>query len=731
MYCTINAESHMTGMALMVEFDHDYLTVQSCQYTGTWSVHKALRDVTDGSTGWIAEGCPITNEAEGGNSTIPIIIQYGEEGTWYTTIQLATQPATGYTTNEGIMLGGNLFRIRYEVKAVPQYNRTMPVIIHAPILGCMTDHTYYPEENITIIDGAVIFDGLGDEPVVTEAPIVTEAPVVTEAPTPTGDNPVTWSGDTVYQTNAQEGDQFNWYLNISENSCLNSGEVFVDYMEDYLLCTDMFTNDFEKDMDLLGSWIDWYNEEEGEYPEGSAIPIFLVVKDYACTANYADLIPGEMIEGQIYNRLGLAMQKYMEEYGGLQWGGKLARMTYQWKTIPAAGDPGVMQDENGYYLPMHIVHSYTRPYQEEYPEWHNIDPELVTVVDGKIYFTPATPAPTTYTVTFVDGLTNEVIATQEVEEGNAATAPAVPEHEGYEFIGWDVDFSNITSDLTVTAQYEEVIVPPAEYQLVIYYLRWSDGLQDWVAAQSAYTTTIIEGEAYDVANQIPETIGEYVLDHVEGATSGIASGNVEINAYYVIPAPTTYTVTFVDGLTNEVIATQEVEEGTAATAPAAPEHEGYNFVGWDVDFSNITSDLTVTALYEEIPYEPVAPTVAGLTAELREREEGDTTADIRFIFKVTFNDSFINYEGTVYGPTTEYFEITKMWSVLNAGGKPLNVNGKNIWTMADDSYTYTATLINIPAARFGATITATPYIIYSGVEATGDALTASVDGLLN
>jgi len=115
------------------------------------------------------------------------------------------------------------------------------------------------------------------------------------------------------------------------------------------------------------------------------------------------------------------MQHYMEEYGGLQWGGKLARMTYQWKTIPAAGDPGVMQDENGYYLPMHIVHSYTRPYQEEYPEWHNIDPELVTVVDGKIYFTPATPAPTTYTVTFVDGLTNEVIATQEVEEGTAAT----------------------------------------------------------------------------------------------------------------------------------------------------------------------------------------------------------------------------------------------------------------------------------------------------------------------
>lgn len=26
--------------------------------------------------------------------------------------------------------------------------------------------------------------------------------------------------------------------------------------------------------------------------------------------------------------------------------------------------------------------------------------------------------------------------------------------------------------------------------------------------------------------------------------------------------------------------------------------KGYTFVGWDVDFSNITGDLTVTALYE-------------------------------------------------------------------------------------------------------------------------------------
>ena len=68
--------------------------------------------------------------------------------------------------------------------------------------------------------------------------------------------------------------------------------------------------------------------------------------------------------------------------------------------------------------------------------------------------------------------------------------------------------------------------------------------------------------------------------------------------------PTYYTVTFMDGLTNQVIATQQVEEGAAATAPAAPEHEGYNFIGWDTDFSNVTGNITVTALYEEIEVPP-------------------------------------------------------------------------------------------------------------------------------
>jgi uncharacterized repeat protein (TIGR02543 family) len=64
----------------------------------------------------------------------------------------------------------------------------------------------------------------------------------------------------------------------------------------------------------------------------------------------------------------------------------------------------------------------------------------------------------TYTVIFKDK-TGTVLSTQFVQEGNAATDPTVGHPlslVGYTFTGWDKDFSNVTSDLIVTAQYQRL-----------------------------------------------------------------------------------------------------------------------------------------------------------------------------------------------------------------------------------------------------------------------------------
>ena len=74
-----------------------------------------------------------------------------------------------------------------------------------------------------------------------------------------------------------------------------------------------------------------------------------------------------------------------------------------------------------------------------------------------VYTVNYTEPVVTYTVTFKDW-DGSVLKTQTVESGKSATAPSNPSREGYEFTGWDKLFNNITSDLTVTAQYEKLHV---------------------------------------------------------------------------------------------------------------------------------------------------------------------------------------------------------------------------------------------------------------------------------
>jgi hypothetical protein len=57
-----------------------------------------------------------------------------------------------------------------------------------------------------------------------------------------------------------------------------------------------------------------------------------------------------------------------------------------------------------------------------------------------------------YTVTFKDWNDTE-LKTESVRKGDAASAPSDPSRLGYDLTGWDEDFSYITGDTTVTAQY--------------------------------------------------------------------------------------------------------------------------------------------------------------------------------------------------------------------------------------------------------------------------------------
>ena len=62
----------------------------------------------------------------------------------------------------------------------------------------------------------------------------------------------------------------------------------------------------------------------------------------------------------------------------------------------------------------------------------------------------ALTAPAEYTVQFTDGQGN-LLDTQTIASGEAATAPSVPTRDGYILSGWDKDISNVTGNMIVNA----------------------------------------------------------------------------------------------------------------------------------------------------------------------------------------------------------------------------------------------------------------------------------------
>ncbi len=71
---------------------------------------------------------------------------------------------------------------------------------------------------------------------------------------------------------------------------------------------------------------------------------------------------------------------------------------------------------------------------------------------------------------------------------------------------------------------------------------------------------------------------------------------------------TIHTFQFYDA-NNNLVGFQLVDHGDAAIPPEendiiahrANNHQGYDFVGWDQEYNEVTADMTITAVYEEIP----------------------------------------------------------------------------------------------------------------------------------
>lgn len=187
----------------------------------------------------------------------------------------------------------------------------------------------------------------------------------------------------------------------------------------------------------------------------------------------------------------------------------------------------------------------------------------------------------TYTVTFKydDGI---VLATEEVEHGSAATAPSVSTREGYTFTGWDVSFYNVIGDLTVTAQYKAV-----DYTLTIKY-QYTDGSE----AAESYTATLNFSNAYEIDSPV---ITGYTADK-NTIFGTMPADNVTVTVVYTVNE---YTITF-DSDGGSYVDSITLDYGAEVTPPADPTKVGYTFAGWTpkVPATMPAEDITLTAQWK-------------------------------------------------------------------------------------------------------------------------------------
>lgn len=161
----------------------------------------------------------------------------------------------------------------------------------------------------------------------------------------------------------------------------------------------------------------------------------------------------------------------------------------------------------------------------------------------------------------------------------------------YAFEGWHVEPTAATEDFDYYAVYSET--------LRSYTVRFLD--YDGTELQNS---TYLYG-AMPGISKVPARASTVAYDYAfSGWTPAVeaVTGDAIYTALYD-SSKVKYTVTFMDG--SSVFATVQVPYGEAAVAPGTPSREGYKFVGWNGSLSNVTGDVTVSALFEELVYREV------------------------------------------------------------------------------------------------------------------------------
>lgn len=192
-----------------------------------------------------------------------------------------------------------------------------------------------------------------------------------------------------------------------------------------------------------------------------------------------------------------------------------------------------------------------------------------------------------------------LIDTQYVVSGADASAPTAPTVSGYTFDYWSPAYTNVTKDIDVYAVYKE------GYTVVFTYV-------DPTTGKTVDYQTVAVASGKDATQLVKEpTITGYTFSGWSGWSSGgytdltnvtcdmygtgyftkNAASNSGVEGYYTVKY-------YVDG---NLYLSALVASGSDASTASGPAKPGYKFTGWSPAPTNVTEDMSVTALYEVDP----------------------------------------------------------------------------------------------------------------------------------
>ncbi|MBO5774172.1 MAG: InlB B-repeat-containing protein, partial [Clostridia bacterium] len=108
----------------------------------------------------------------------------------------------------------------------------------------------------------------------------------------------------------------------------------------------------------------------------------------------------------------------------------------------------------------------------------------------------------------------------------------------------------------------------------------------------------------DALDYVPEKegfvfVGWYLDEDLTEENEDKPTEDVNLYAKWEVA---TFTVRFLDGEGQPILVdgkpSQKVAYGESAIAPDAPDMPGYDFIGWNMEFNSVKSDLTIRALYD-------------------------------------------------------------------------------------------------------------------------------------